>query len=93
MTIRAIVVIWDNYNQRHGISKIGSEKNEAKGKIGKKEPTLGALTVQRRLFIDFLIYSHTAHIHTHPYEITLPFFRQGSRVMDSNRLNINFNNP
>lgn len=41
MSTRAMVEIWDNYNQMHGISEVGSERNGTKGKIRKKEPTLG----------------------------------------------------
>ena len=40
MSIRVLFEIWDNYNQKHGISKI-NERNGTKGKIRKKEPTFG----------------------------------------------------
>ena len=40
MAIRVLVEIWDNYNQKHGISKI-NERNGTKGKIRKIEPTFG----------------------------------------------------
>lgn len=40
MAIRSIVEIWDNYNQKHGISEI-NERNGIKGKIRGKQPTFG----------------------------------------------------